>query len=201
MDDYLIKEYLDNSKDKSSIKVKLLSKRIVSKLLLSIIFLLVSIILINKSTQVKEFYLDNIYTNSWSFTKFNSLYNKYFGSLVKDYQVPDTGSVFNETLSYSHIEDYLNGSILSVSNNYLVPVIESGIIVYLGDKDALKNTCIVQGVDGVDIWYSNIDISKLTLMDYVNKGEFLSTTLSDKLYLTLERGNEHIKYEDYQNWL
>lgn len=199
MDDYLIKEYLDNSKDKSSIKVKLLSKRIVSKLLLSIIFLLVSIILINKNNNVKEFYQKNIYTNSWSFTKFNSLYNKYFGSLVKDYQVPDTSSVFNEALSYSHIEDYLNGSILSVSNNYMVPVIESGIIVYLGDKDALKNTCIVQGVDGVDIWYSNIDISKLTLMDYVNKGEFLSTTLSDKLYLTLERGNEYIKYEDYQN--
>lgn len=199
MDDYLIKEYLDNSKDKSSIKVKLLSKRIVSKLLLSIIFLLVSIILINKNNNVKEFYQKNIYTNSWSFTKFNSLYNKYFGSLVKDYQVPDTSSVFNETLSYSHIEDYLNGSILSVSSNYMVPVIESGIIVYLGDKDALKNTCIVQGVDGVDIWYSNIDISKLTLMDYVNKGEFLSTTLSDKLYLTLERGNEYIKYEDYQN--
>ena len=170
MDDYLIKEYLDNSKDKEISKVKLLSRRIVSKLLLSIIFLLVSIILINKSTRVKEFYLDNIYTNSWSFTKFNSLYNKYFGSLVKDYQVPDTSSVFNETLSYSHIEEYLNGSILSVSNNYLVPVIESGIIVYLGDKDSLRNTCIVQGVDGVDIWYSNIDISKLTLMDYVNKG-------------------------------
>ena len=199
MDDYLIKEYLDNSKDKGSNKVKALSRRIVSKLLLSIIFLLVSIILINRSDKVKEFYQENIYTNSWSFTKFNSLYNKYFGSLVKDYQVPDTSSVFNEALSYSHIEDYLNGSILSVSNNYMVPVIESGIIVYLGDKDALKNTCIVQGVDGVDIWYSNIDISKLTLMDYVNKGEFLSTTLSDKLYLTLERGNEYIKYEDYQN--
>lgn len=199
MDDYLIKEYLDNSKDKGSNKVKLLSKRIVSKLLLSIIFLLASIILINRSDKVKAFYQENIYTNSWSFTKFNSLYNKYFGSLVKDYQVPDTSSVFNETLSYSHIEDYLNGSILSVSNNYMVPVIESGIIVYLGDKDALKNTCIVQGVDGVDIWYSNIDISKLTLMDYVNKGEFLSTTLSDRLYLTLERGNEYIKYEDYQN--
>lgn len=199
MDDYLIKEYLDNSKDEGSNKVKALSRRIVSKLLLSIIFLLVSIILINKNNNVKEFYQKNIYTNSWSFTKFNSLYNKYFGSLVKDYQVPDTSSVFNEALSYSHIEDYLNGSILSVSNNYMVPVIESGIIVYLGDKDALKNTCIVQGVDGVDIWYSNIDISKLTLMDYVNKGEFLSTTLSDKLYLTLERGNEYIKYEDYQN--
>ena len=199
MDDYLIKEYLDNSKDKGSSKVKALSRRIVSKLLLSIIFLLVSIILINRSDKVKAFYQENIYTNSWSFTKFNSLYNKYFGSLVKDYQVPDTSSVFNETLSYSHIEDYLNGSLLSVSSNYMVPVIESGIIVYLGDKDALKNTCIVQGVDGVDIWYSNIDISKLTLMDYVNKGEFLSTTLSDKLYLTLERGNEYIKYEDYQN--
>ena len=97
MDDYLIKEYLDNSKDKEISKVKLLSRRIVSKLLLSIIFLLVSIILINKSTRVKEFYLDNIYTNSWSFTKFNSLYNKYlnkesckvFGLVIREDMLPE----------------------------------------------------------------------------------------------------------------
>ena len=79
MDDYLIKEYLDNSKDKGSNKVKLLSRRIVSKLLLSIIVLLVSIILINRSDKVKAFYQENIYTNSWSFTKFNSLYNNILG--------------------------------------------------------------------------------------------------------------------------
>ena len=69
--------------------------------------------------------------------------------------------------------------------------------MYLGDKDNLGNTCIIQGVDGVDIWYSNIDTSNLTLYDYVNKGDMLGTTLSDKLYLTLEKNNEFIDYETY----
>ena len=69
--------------------------------------------------------------------------------------------------------------------------------MYLGDKDNLGNTCIIQGVDGVDIWYSNIDTSNLTLYDYVSKGDMLGTTLSDKLYLTLEKDNEFIDYETY----
>src|SRR5699024_2478173 len=103
------------------------------------------------------------------------LYNKYFGSITSIY--PTEELVFNESIQYSNIDNYLNGKVLTVSNNYIVPSIGSGIIVYLGDKDNLGNTCIIQGVDGVDIWYSNIDTSNLTLYDYVNKGDMLGTTL------------------------
>lgn len=197
MDYELINQYrLHKNNSNKKTKNQLIVKT-VNKLLLSIIFLLGSIILIKNSSQVREFYQSKIFNESLNFAKFNSLYNKYFGSMVKDFQVPDTTTVFKENITYSKIEDYLNGSMLSVTPNYMVPVIESGIIVYLGDKDALKNTCIVQGIDGVDIWYSNIDISNLTLMDYVSKGDLLSQTISDKLYLTLQKDNNYIKYEDY----
>ncbi len=168
---------------------------IISKALLSIIFLLVSIILINKNENIKKFYEDKVFNDSISFIKFNELYNKYFGSITSTY--PTEELVFNESIQYSNIDNYLNGKVLTVSNNYIVPSIGSGIIVYLGDKDNLGNTCIIQGVDGVDIWYSNIDTSNLTLYDYVNKGDMLGTTLSDKLYLTLEKNNEFIDYETY----
>lgn len=168
---------------------------IISKVLLSIIFLLVSIILINKDENIKKFYEDKVFNDSISFIKFNELYNKYFGSITSTY--PTEELVFNESIQYSNIDNYLNGKVLTVSNNYIVPSIGSGIIVYLGDKDNLGNTCIIQGVDGVDIWYSNIDTSNLTLYDYVNKGDMLGTTLSDKLYLTLEKNNEFIDYETY----
>ena len=168
---------------------------IISKALLSIIFLLVSIILINKNENIKKFYEDKVFNDSISFIKFNELYNKYFGSITSIY--PTEELVFNESIQYSNIDNYLNGKVLTVSNNYIVPSIGSGIIVYLGDKDNLGNTCIIQGVDGVDIWYSNIDTSNLTLYDYINKGDMLGPTLSDKLYLTLEKNNEFIDYETY----
>ena len=168
---------------------------IISKILLSIIFLLVSIILINKNENIRKFYEDKVFNDSLSFIKFNDLYNKYFGSITETYS-PDE-LVFNENIQYTSIADYLNGKELTVTSNYLVPSIGSGIIVYLGNKDDLGNTCIIQGVDGVDIWYSNIDTSNLTLYDYINKGDMLGPTLSDKLYLTLEKNNEFIDYETY----
>ena len=58
---------------------------IISKALLSIIFLLVSIILINKNENIKKFYEDKVFNDSISFIKFNELYNKYFGSITSIY--------------------------------------------------------------------------------------------------------------------
>ena len=188
----LILEY-QNAKKKQTKKIDI--NNIISKALLSIIFLLISIILINKNDNIKEFYKKEILTDSISFVKFNDIYNKYFGNITKTY-TPEK-LVFNESLQYLSMDNYLNGKVLSVSNNYMVPSLSSGIIVYLGDKENLGNTCIVQGVDGVDIWYSNIDTSNLSLYDYVSKGDVLGTTLSDKLYLTLEENNNFIDYETY----
>ena len=142
---------------------------IISKILLSIIFLLVSIILINKNENIRKFYEDKVFNDSLSFIKFNDLYNKYFGSITETYS-PDE-LVFNENIQYTSIADYLNGKELTVTSNYLVPSIGSGIIVYLGNKDDLGNTCLIQGVDGVDIWYSNITDTDIKVYDYLESGK------------------------------
>ncbi len=191
MDDLILEYQKEKKKKIKTVDIN----SIISKALLSIIFLLISIILINKNDNIKEFFEKEVLTDSINFIKFNDIYNKYFENITDTY-TPEK-LVFNESLQYLSMENYLNGKVLNVTDNYMVPSIGSGIIVYLGNKDNLGNTCIVQGVDGVDIWYSNIDTSSLTLYDYVNKGDVLGTTLSNKLYLTLEENNEFIDYETY----
>lgn len=118
-------------------------------------------------------------------------------SPLTDVTEKNTEQVFNETLSYETMENYLDGKLLTVTNNYMVPTLESGVIVYLGSKDSYDNTCIIQGTDGVDIWYGNINTDNLNLYDYVKKGTFIVPTNSTNLYLVFMKDNNFISYEDY----
>ena len=180
-----IKEYLSNT---------------LTKLLLSIIFLLLSIILIKSNSRIKEFYTEEVLTKQLNFTKFNNLYNKYLGNILPDYTIPEpTKTVMNNTFSYLDGSPYLNGTKITTEENYLIPTITSGIIVFLGDKDTLGPTCIIQGVDGVDIWYSNIDISSLNLYDYVTEGKILAPTESDYFYLTIDSNGTYLTYDTYKS--
>ena len=169
-----------------------------TKILLSIIFLLVSIIYTKNDTN-KEYYKNIFFNDSIYFTKVNNWYQKYFGKIVPipDVTINNTMEVFNQDLTYQSKEKYLNGYILKVSDNYMVPVLDSGIIVFLGEKESYGNTCIVQGNNGVDIWYSNIDINNLSLYDYVKKGDNLAATLDNNLYLVFMKDNNYITYEEY----
>lgn len=44
-----------------------------------------------------------------------------------------------------------------VSNNYLVPTLESGIVVFMGEKEGYGKTIIIEQINGIDVWYSNIE--------------------------------------------
>ncbi len=46
---------------------------------------------------------------------------------------------------------------------------ESGIVVYIGEKENYKQTVIVQQMNGVDVWYGNIKQANVKLYDYVEK--------------------------------
>ena len=170
---------------------------IISKALLSIIFLLVSIILINKNENIKKFYEDKVFNDSISFIKFNELYNKYFGSILPSYKNSDTEVVFNEKLEYFEYNKYLDGYKLSVTTSYLVPIIESGIVVYIGNIDNYGESVIIEGIDGVDIWYSNLENISVKLYDYVNSGDYLGEVKGEDLYLVFEKNQEYLKFEDY----
>ena len=56
---------------------------------------------------------------------------------------------------------------------------------------------IIEGIDGVDIWYGNIENSNVKLYDYVNKGDFLGEVENNNLYLVLEKNKEYISFEEY----
>ena len=60
----------------------------------------------------------------------------------------------------------------------------------------MGNTVIVQGVDGIDIWYSNLGEVKYGMYDYVSSGDILG--LSNEYYLvSLYKDGNMISYEEY----
>ena len=52
-------------------------------------------------------------------------------------------------------------------------------------------------MDGIDIWYGNINQSSVKLYDYVEKGNLLGETIDDKLYLVYQKNNKFLNYSDY----
>lgn len=197
-----IENYLNHKKiSKFNPKVQKYLSNLLSKFLLSIIFLMVSIILIKSNSNIKTFYQEDILTKQINFTKFNDFYTKYFGNILPDYTVPSvpTQMASNTEFDYNNGTPYLNGTKLETTENYPVPIITSGIIVFLGEKDSLGPTCIVQGIDGIDIWYSHIDTSSLNLYDYVTKGKILATTESNYFYLTIDSNGNYLTYDTYKS--
>ena len=170
----------------------------VTKLLLSIIFLLSSLIYINFSNKNKENYTNKILENSISFTKMNNIYDKYIGASNKESSNKELLTI-NENLNYTSLTQYNNSTELTVGQDSPVNILKPGIIVYIGEKDDLGNTVIVQGNDGVDIWYSNILVTEYSLYDYVSKNDIIGTTNSNYLYLTIVKDNEYLTYEEYFN--
>ena len=106
-----------------------------------------------------------------------------------------TKTVFSEKLKYSSKKKYLDGVELTVDNNYLVPSINSGMVIFKGEKDGYGSVIVIEGIDGIKTLYGNIN-SNLKMYDYVDKGQNLGEA-SGKLYLTFKREDTILNYEDY----
>lgn len=177
---------------KKSIKVFL------NKLLVTIIIFLCGMIYIKDNPKNKIKLKENIYENSIKFTKTKKIYEKYFGKLLSvDKVVKKTTPVFKEKLSYNKIEKYKDGIKLNVIENYMIPTLESGVIVYLGEKEGYGKTVIIEQVNGIDTIYSNINIKNKKLYDYMEKGELLGESIGDYFYLIFEKEGEYLNYKEY----
>ena len=132
-----------------------------------ILFLLISIVC-NFSDKNLLWFKNNIYDNNINFTFFNNLYNKYISKYLP-FDVYEEKIVMSEGLIYNSKEKYLNGVSLNVGKSYNMHSLCGGIVVYIGEKDDLGETVIIQGTDGVDYWYSNLDNLSVNLYDYIEK--------------------------------
>ncbi len=170
---------------------------ILKKVLLSIILFLVFLISTKNNEKFKNIIYENVYQNNISFAKFNSWYKKYLGDLFPLDKVDDV-LVFNESLTYSKKEKYLDGVLLTVDNNYIVPSLTGGIVVYIGEKENYGNTIIIEDENNVSYWYSNVNVLNINIYDYVKKGDYLGEVKDNKLIMVFQKKG---KIEDYQKYI
>lgn len=198
MDEYL---KLHKSKKKGFIKESNDKKRIINKYLtrfmLAIIFFLASIIFTNISDTNLLLYKEYVLTESLPFTKIKNWYEELFGSVLPKSE--NTQTVMSGKLVYKEITDYLDGESLTVNAKSLVNALASGVVVYSGEKEGYGNTVIIQGIDGADIWYGNLENISVSLYDYIESDTILGNTTDEYLYLVIKKDNKFIKYEDYQS--
>lgn len=203
MDDIeVIRQRIKHKQSSYNIKEKIIKNikvsKIFSKILVSIIMFLAISITVKLSPNSKEFIYKNVFEKNFSFASVNKLYNKYFGEVlpVKSIFKEETKPVFKENLVYSNKEKYLDGAKLSVTENYLIPVLESGMVVFIGEKEGYGNTVIIQQINGIDTWYGNVNTTNVKLYEYIEKGSLLGESSND-LYLVFKKDGEVLDYNEY----
>lgn len=180
--------------------IKYVRNLIIRCMFLICIFLIMAIFY--RSNKVfKDYIVTNVYTKNIKFTKIKNIYNKYLGGIMplEKLSKENIKSVFKEELEYNNISKYYDGVLLEVEDNYLIPIINSGMVVFIGDKDNYGKTIIIEGDNGIDIWYGNVNSSNVKLYDYVESGNLLGTTIDNKLYLVYEKDNQYLDYNNYLN--
>lgn len=166
-----------------------------NKPLLLLILILIVLIISKKDPNFKKALKEKVFSSNFSFAKVNEIYKKYAGEIV-----PTTKSankeVFNEKLSIEKKEKYLEGGKLTLNSN-LIPIQESGLVVFIGNREGYGKTAIIQQTNGIDLIYGNLNEINVELYDYVEKGKLLGSVLKDTLFLVYRKEGKSLDYENY----
>ena len=169
-----------------------------SKILLAIIFILLCLIANNYSNKFANYYNKYFQNNNFKFNKGLKLYQKVIGKPIFLKEEGLSSQVVDLDNHYQ-IKDYLEGKQLEYEKNGLVNAFNSGIVVFIGNKDNYGNTVIIQGIDGVDIWYGNITDLSINLYDYVEKNKIIGKPINELIYLKIEKDGNNLNITDYLN--
>lgn len=193
---------VEEYRNKKTVKKKLVLKKgirsFINRLLIVTIIFLSCLILIKSNNSFKNILIKYVYEDSFKFTKLKAIYEKYFGKILSiDKVAPKEEAVFNEKLEYSKANVYNDGAVLTVSDNYMVPTLESGIVVFIGEKEGYGSTVIIEQVDGIDVWYSNIKANNIKMYDYIEKGSLIGEIKGKKLYMVFQKDGAFLDYKKY----
>ena len=185
--------------NKKTVKKKLVLKKSIrsflTRCMITIILVLLALIAIKTNSNIKTIITKNVYEKNFKFAKAKDLYQKYFGSILPIDK--EEHPVFSEKLTYKKENSYKDGVVLSVDNNYMIPALESGVVVFLGEKEEYGTTIIIEQINGVEVFYSNVNAVNLKLYDYVEKGKLIGEVKDNKLYLVFSKDGKYLNYKDY----
>lgn len=134
-----------------------------------------------------------IYDSIIDFSYFRSKTNILLGNILNKKDI----FVSSEKIYYKNIEKYNNSYRLEVDNSYILKSIDNGVVVFIGNKENLGMTVIINCDDGTNIWYSNIENISVNLYDYINKDTIIGSSKDTSIYLTFIKDNEYQSYEKY----
>ena len=166
---------------------------LVKRTMICFVFVLLVLAISLMSETGRSYIKKYLLETNFEFSKINTLYNKYIGKLTDENAEVVNG---NQLLEYTSKEEYDDGVKLTVSENYNVNLLESGIVVYIGEKKGYGNTIIVQQSNGIDAWYGNIENVDVKIYDYIEKGTIIGNA-NKTLYLVFQKNGEILNYEDY----
>ena len=174
----------------------MIKKSTVLKFLILVILTIIILILL-KNNQFKTIFYEYVYNDNINFASINKWYESKFGSsLPFGKYFEDIIPVFNEKLNYKEKNKYKDGVALTVDDDYLVPALDSGIVIFIGEKEGYGNTIIIQQENGIDLWYSNLKEINLKLYDYVKEGSLIGVS-NNNLYLVFTKDGEVVDYQEY----
>lgn len=197
IEEYLNKKKNNNFNNRGMNSSMTFAKVFVSKILISFILFLSFLIGAKVNDKFKKNVYKEVYDNTISFATITKWYNSKFGSIFPIDIVPGEERVFSEKLIYSKSSAYKDGVSLEVNANYLVPLLENGVVIFIGDKTDYGNTVIVQGENGVDIWYCNINVGDIKLYDHLTKGSFVGEAKDKHIYLVFKEDGKYVDYKDF----
>ena len=188
------KFYKDNKSSKSKNN---LFKNIVLRVLITIIVTLILLIGFKMNNNFKKTFYHYVYEENFPFSAVKNFLQEKFGTSLTFDKIVTDEEVFNEKLSYKDKSLYHDGVRLTVSSEYMIPSLESGIVVYIGEKENYKQVVIVQQMNGVDVWYGNIKQANVKLYDYVEKGSLIGQVDNKTLYLVFQKEGKFVDYQSY----
>jgi len=173
-------------------------KSIIRRTLLTTTIILILLIICNLSEPAKKVLNKYIFETNYNFSKINSLYKKYLLDLPKKTLTDgkDKTVSTNKNLEYTSVKDYKDGAELTVSENYNVKMLESGLVVFIGEKEGYGNSIIVQQSNGIDVTYGNVTTTDIKVYDYIEKGSIIGVA-NEKLYLNFTKDGETLDYKTY----
>lgn len=171
----------------------------ITHVLISIIFVLSSLIYIHWSENNFQNYKKSVFETNLSFTAIENWYEKYFGSVLPIELSPNTAMVNNIKNDFQNGTKYKDGIAFNMVKGSSISTLNSGILVFLGEKEGYGNVAIIQGIDGVDIWYGNIENVSLNIYDYVEKGTLLGSSKEDTVYFVFQKDGQYLDYEEYKS--
>ena len=173
-------------------------RRFIFKCLIVSILTLTCLILSKKSVLAKNIIYNKVYDSYISFPKIKKIYNKYLGNILPFENINIEKPVFNnETIKYKEKSAYDSGVKLILENNYVIPIINDGMVIFIGEKENLGKTLIIEDSNKINYIYGNLENINVKLYDYVNKGDLLGSSKDNTLYLLFEKDGKYLDYKEF----